>query len=57
MLIIFCRYIHQLDKLPREEIESELDKAGVPSVAIEGILQALTLQSFDDLEGNLSHAI
>lgn len=45
-----CVIVDKLDKLPREEIESELDKAGVPSVAIEGILQALTLQSFDDLE-------
>jgi len=49
--------LFQLDKLPREEIVSELDKAGVPSEAIEGILQALTLKSFDDLEGNSSNVI
>ena len=45
--------MYQLDKLPREEIESELAKLGVPSEAIGGILKALTLQSFDDLEGNV----
>lgn len=32
-------------------MEKELDKAGVPSEAIDGILQSLTLKSFDDLEG------
>jgi histidyl-tRNA synthetase len=45
-----CVIVDKLDKLPRSEIESELDRVGVPSEAIEGILKALTLQSFDDLE-------
>lgn len=47
----------QLEKLPREEIEGELDKAGVPSNAVEGILKALSLKSFDDLEGSDFHVI
>jgi len=54
---MFYQSLFQLDKLPREEIVSELDKAGVPSEAIEGILKALTLQSFDDLEGNACNMI
>lgn len=41
----------QLDKITRKEMESDLQKVNVPSEAIEGILHALTLQSFDDLEG------
>lgn len=41
----------QLDKIPREEMESELAKVNVPNEAIEGILKALTLKSLDDLEG------
>jgi hypothetical protein len=43
-----------LDKLSREEIVTELAKLDVPSEAIDGILEALTLQSFDALEGNSS---
>jgi hypothetical protein len=46
-----------LEKLKREEIVSELDKVGVPAEAIDGILQALTLQSFDNLEGNVLNVI
>ncbi|XP_024379468.1 histidine--tRNA ligase, chloroplastic/mitochondrial [Physcomitrium patens] len=45
-----CVIVDKLEKLPREEIEGELDKAGVPSNAVEGILKALSLKSFDDLE-------
>lgn len=41
----------QLDKITRKEMESDLQKVNVPGEAIEGILHALTLQSFDDLEG------
>lgn len=41
----------QLDKIPREEMESELAKLNVPNEAIDGILKALTLKSLDDLEG------
>ncbi|KAG0591150.1 hypothetical protein KC19_1G153900 [Ceratodon purpureus] len=48
-----CVIVDKLEKLKREEIVSELDKVGVPAEAIEGILQALTLQSFDDLEALL----
>lgn len=43
--------MYQLDKITRKEMESDLQKVNVPSEAIEGILHALTLQSFDDLEG------
>ena len=35
------------------QLGGELDKVGVPAKAIEGILQVLTLQSLDDLEGNV----
>lgn len=56
-LTSFFRSLCQLEKLPREKIESELAGVGVPSEAIEGILQALTLQCFDDLEGNASNVI
>lgn len=45
-----CVIVDKLDKISREEMEKELDKAGVPSEAIDGILQSLTLKSFDDLE-------
>ncbi|KAG0562408.1 hypothetical protein M758_9G147800 [Ceratodon purpureus] len=45
-----CVIVDKLDKLPRDVIESELAKINVPSEAIDGILKALTLQSFDDLE-------
>jgi hypothetical protein len=41
----------QLEKNPREEMESELAKLNVPNETIEGILKALTLKSLDDLEG------
>lgn len=52
-----CVIVDKLEKLPREEIEGELDKAGVPSNAVEGILKALSLKSFDDLEGSDFHVI
>lgn len=46
-----CVIIDKFDKLLRKEIESELGRVGVPSEAIVGILQTLTAQSFDVLEG------
>lgn len=56
-LLSFGDILCQLDKIKREEMVSELDNVGVPAEAIEGILQALTLKSFDDLEGNILDVI
>jgi histidyl-tRNA synthetase len=52
-----CVIVDKIEKLPRSEIENELAALQVPSDAIDGILQALTLKSLDDLEGNAPAAI
>lgn len=45
-----CVIVDKIEKLPRSEIENELAALQVPSDAIDGILEALTLKSLDDLE-------
>jgi len=45
--------IMQLGKMTREEIEKELISTGLSSVAVQGIIDVLSLESLSKLEGFL----
>eukprot|EP00850_Spirogloea_muscicola_P008421 SM000045S16166 [mRNA] locus=s45:66361:69762:- [translate_table: standard] len=45
-----CVIVDKIEKIPRSEVESELGKLGVPSEAVEGILNTLTLRNLDQLQ-------
>ncbi|KAH9325026.1 hypothetical protein KI387_005204, partial [Taxus chinensis] len=42
-----CVIVDKMGKIPTEEIEKELGKVGIPSDAVGGILQALSLSLFE----------
>lgn len=44
-----CVIVDKMEKIPRSEVEKELETLGVPPEAVSGILQALTLRSLDEL--------
>lgn len=48
-----CVVVDKMEKLPREKVVEELAKLNVAADAIDGILQALSLRSVEELEGLL----
>lgn len=48
-----CVVVDKMEKIPREKVVEELQKLGVAADAIDGILQALTLRSVEELEALL----
>ncbi|PSC70770.1 histidine-tRNA cytoplasmic isoform B [Micractinium conductrix] len=48
-----CVVVDKMEKIPREKVVEELEKLGVAADAIDGILQALSLRSVEELEAVL----
>jgi histidyl-tRNA synthetase len=44
-----CVVVDKMEKLPREAVVAQLGDLGVPATAVDGILNALSLRSLDDL--------
>eukprot|EP00898_Chlorokybus_atmophyticus_P004940 jgi/Chlat1/5447/Chrsp36S05450 len=48
-----CVIVDKIEKLPREQVQAELAQLAVPADAIDGILNAMSLRTLEDLEGLL----
>ncbi|GAX76659.1 hypothetical protein CEUSTIGMA_g4105.t1 [Chlamydomonas eustigma] len=45
-----CIIVDKIEKLPREQIEKELDAIGVPTETVQGVLSAMSIRSLEELE-------
>ncbi len=48
-----CVIVDKMEKIPQDKVESELRELGVAPEAVDGILQALSLRTVEELEGLL----
>lgn len=53
--LLYCTFGKQLEKIPIEDIKKELKSAELSDVAIEELLQVLSVKSLEKLEGFECH--